>query len=242
MRILAIDSSAVSASAAVLEDGKLLGEFFINTRQTHSQTLMPMIDNVLKCTCTPLNSIDLFAVSAGPGSLTGVRIGVACIKGMAMPDNKPCAGVSTLEAMAYNLAHLDATICAVMDARCQQVYNAIFDANGGTLQRLTKDRAISIEDLAQECRNILEKTKKPLLLVGDGAKLCYNTTGFAQMNVTLPPEHLLYQRAFGVAQAASRLYNLGETVIPAELAPIYLRLPQAERELKKRLNGKVGIK
>lgn len=236
MRILAIDSSAISASAAVLEDDRLLGEFFINTRQTHSQTLMPMVESVLKCTNVPLNSIDLFAVSAGPGSFTGVRIGVACVKGMAMPEKKPCAGVSTLEAIAYNLAHLDAVVCAVMDARCGQVYNAVFSSNGGNLQRITEDRAISIEDLTKECKSIGEKYTKPLFLVGDGAKLCYNTSGFHELNAVLPPEHLLYQRAFGVAKSAAALYTRGKTVTPAALAPIYLRLPQAERELKKHQN------
>jgi tRNA threonylcarbamoyladenosine biosynthesis protein TsaB len=236
MRILAIDSSAISASAAVVEDDKLLGEFYINTRQTHSQTLMPMVEQVLKCTCVPLNSIDLFAVSAGPGSFTGVRIGVACIKGMAMADKKPCAGVSTLEAIAQNLAHMDAIVCAVMDARCGQVYNAVFTANGGKLQRITEDRAISIEDLTKECKTIGEKYSKPLFLVGDGAKLCYNTTGFHELNASLPPEHLLNQRAFGVAQSALALSEQGKTVTPAALAPIYLRMPQAERELRKRQN------
>ena len=130
MKILAVDSSAIPASAAVWEDGRLLGEFYSNTRQTHSQTLLPMVENLLKCTQTALNEIDLFAVSAGPGSFTGVRIGVACVKGLAMPEDKPCAGVSTLEAIAWNLAHLRGTICAVMDARCQQVYNAVFEADG----------------------------------------------------------------------------------------------------------------
>ena len=137
MRILAIDSSAGAASAAIWEDGSLLGEFFTNTRLTHSQTLMPMIGGVLDCARVPLESIDLFAVSAGPGSFTGVRIGVASIKGLAMAQGKPCAGVSTLEAMARNLAHLEGLVCAVMDARCGQVYNALFLAERGTLTRLT---------------------------------------------------------------------------------------------------------
>lgn len=121
MKILALDSSAVSASAAVLDDDKVLGEFFINTKQTHSQTLMPMVQQVLTQTKTSLEEMDLFAVSAGPGSFTGVRIGVACVKGMAFAQNKPCIGVSTLEAMAYPLSMLNGIICAVMDARCQQV-------------------------------------------------------------------------------------------------------------------------
>ncbi|MBE6829198.1 MAG: tRNA (adenosine(37)-N6)-threonylcarbamoyltransferase complex dimerization subunit type 1 TsaB [Ruminococcaceae bacterium] len=235
MRILAIDSSATAASAALLDDDRLLGEFYINTRLTHSQTLMPMIDHLLQCTRTELGNVDLFAVSAGPGSFTGVRIGVASIKGLAMAQNKPCAGVSALEAMAQNLAHMDCTVCAVMDARCGQVYNAIFSAHENSVERITPDRALSIEDLAQECENYT----KPIFLVGDGAKLCYNNERFKSLNAVLPPEHLLYQRAWGVAKSAQKVYEQGGAVSPAALMPIYLRPPQAERELKKRIKGEI---
>lgn len=233
MRILAIDSSATAASAALVDDSKVLGEFYINTKLTHSQTLMPMIDNVFRCMRTDLNSVDLFAVSTGPGSFTGIRIGVASIKGLAMAQNKPCVGVSTLEAMAFNLAHMECTICAVMDARCGQVYNAIFKAHCGSLERITPDRALSIEDLAQECENYA----KPLFLVGDGAKLCYNNEQFEKCGAVLPPEPLIYQRACGVAKSAQLVYKQSGAVTAAALMPIYLRLPQAERELKKRLKG-----
>lgn len=233
MRILSIDSSATAASAALVDDEKVLGEFYINTSLTHSQTLMPMIDNVFRCTRTDLNSVDLFAVSAGPGSFTGIRIGVASIKGLAMAQNKPCVGVSTLEAIARNLEHLECTICAVMDARCGQVYNAIFKAHSGSLERVTPDRALSIADLAQEC----EDDTNPIFLVGDGAKLCYNSEQFIKCSAVLPPEPLLYQRACGVAKSALLVYKQGGVVTPAALMPIYLRLPQAERELKKRLKG-----
>lgn len=235
MRILAIDSSATAASAALLDDSRLLGEFYINTRLTHSQTLMPMIDNLLRCTRSDLQSVDLFAVSVGPGSFTGIRIGVASVKGLAMAQNKPCAGVSTLEAMAQNLAHLDCTVCAVMDARCGQVYNAIFMVHGNSIKRITPDRALSIENLAEECKNYA----KPLFLVGDGAKLCYNNERFKSLNAVLPPEHLLYQRAWGVARSAVNVYEQGGAVSPAALMPVYLRPPQAERELKKRIKGEI---
>ena len=235
MRILAIDSSATAASAALLDDSRLLGEFYINTRLTHSQTLMPMIDNLLRCTRSDLQSVDLFAVSAGPGSFTGIRIGVASVKGLAMAQNKPCAGVSTLEAMAQNLGHLDCTVCAVMDARCGQVYNAIFTAHGNSIERITPDRALSIENLAEDCKNYA----KPLFLVGDGAKLCYNNERFKSLNAVLPPEHLLYQRAWGVARSAVNVYKQGGAVSPAALMPVYLRPPQAERELKKRIKGEI---
>lgn len=235
MKILAIDSSATAASAALLDDSRLLGEFYINTRLTHSQTLMPMIDNLLRCTRSDLQSVDLFAVSAGPGSFTGIRIGVASVKGLAMAQNKPCAGVSTLEAMAQNLAHLDCTVCAVMDARCGQVYNAIFMVHGNSIKRITPDRALSIENLAEECKNYA----KPLFFVGDGAKLCYNNERFKSLNAVLPPEHLLYQRAWGVARCAFNVYEQGGAVSPAALMPVYLRPPQAERELKKRIKGEI---
>jgi len=237
MKILAIDSTATAASAAVLEDDQLLGEFFIHTSFTHSQTLMPMVQNVLDCVGVSVNEIDLFAVAAGPGSFTGVRIGVASIKGMAMASGKPCVGVSTLEAMAYNIALPGATVCAVMDARRDQVYNAVFRLEKDQIKRITPDRAISIQDLLEECKNY----SQPLFLVGDGAKLCYNTNGFQELAVVLPPEPSQYQRAFGVGKAAFGAWQRGEAVTASELLPIYLRLPQAERELKKRLeNQKEG--
>ena len=220
MKILALDSSAVSASAAVLDDDKVLGEFFINTKQTHSQTLMPMVQQVLTQTKTSLEEMDLFAVSAGPGSFTGVRIGVACVKGMAFAQNKPCIGVSTLEAMAYPLSMLNGIICAVMDARCQQVYD---------------DCAVAISDLAESLKQYSNET---IYLVGDGAKLCYESEAFQPLQVRLVAEHLQYQRAVGVAQcAALHLKQEDCTVTAEQLAPVYLRLPQAERELKKKLEG-----
>jgi len=231
--ILSIDSSAVAASVALTREKHLLGEFYCNVGLTHSQTLMPMVQNLLLCAKVPVSAVDLFAVSAGPGSFTGIRIGIASIKGLAFPENKPCIGVSTLEVIACNLVHLEGTVCAVMDARCGQVYNAIFKATGGTLSRLTPDRAISIDDLAAEC----EKYEKPLFLVGDGAKLCYNRQRFQGLGAKFPPEPLLYQRASGVAQVAAQDYEAGKSVSPAALMPVYLRPPQAERALVRRKGG-----
>ncbi len=233
MKILALDSSAVSASACVMEDGKVLGESFVNIQQTHSQTLMVMAQNVLQSTGVPLEQIGLFAVAAGPGSFTGVRIGVSCVKGMAMARQKPCAGVSTLAAMAENLRDCAGIVCAVMDARCQQVYNALFRAEYGTLTRLTEDRAISIAELAAACAQL----DAPVYLVGDGALLCSKAEGFAGLpHVRLASEPLRYQRSSGVAAVALQMAAAGQTVSAAGLAPIYLRLPQAERELKRKQN------
>ena len=226
MLILALDSSAASASVALLEDGKILSEFYINTKQTHSQTLMPMVESVLKLTNKTLDDVTCMAVSAGPGSFTGVRIGVSCVKGLSMTRNIPCAGVSTLRAMAENARQLTGIVCAVMDARCGQVYNALFRAESGKLTRLCDDRALPIAELLDECKTFAEK----IYLVGDGAELCYKT--FEAVRAELLQPQLRFQRASGVAMAAQEMIENGQTVTPDALMPIYLRLPQAERELK----------
>lgn len=229
MLILAIDSSASPASVAVVEDGKRIGEFFVHTKQTHSQTLLPMVDELLKSVGKTCADFDLMAVSSGPGSFTGVRIGVACVKGLALPAGVACCGVSTLEAIAYGARSYEgAVVCAVMDARCGQVYHALFRIEQGGVTRLTEDRAVSIEELSQECSSYAES----LILFGDGAELCHRT--FEAWGARLAPEELRYQRAGSVALAAQRLASCGKTVSAAELLPAYLRLPQAERELKKR--------
>ena len=230
MKVLALDSSAKACSVAIMDDNRILGSFFINTALTHSQTLVPMIDSVLKNTSTNLQSIDRIAVSAGPGSFTGVRIGVSAVKGIAMPLKKPCVSVSTLEAMPYNVIDRDTVVCAVMDARCSQVYNALFDVINGEVIRLCDDRALSIEDLGKE----LKTFRKKIILVGDGAELCYNSFKEISVDISLAPESQRYQNAVGVAMASKDK----ETISASELMPAYLRLPQAERELKKKTEGK----
>ena len=230
MKILAIDSSAKAASVALVEDGRLLGEFFINVGLTHSQTLMPMVEDLLKNTGVKLSEVEAFAVSAGPGSFTGLRIGIASVKGMALLSDTPCVGVSTLEAMAYNFIGEDVLVCAVMDARCNQVYNAIFEVSDAKVTRLTPDRTISIEALYAEVASL----DREVLFVGDGALLCYNrnTNG---LNVRLAPEGKRFQRASSVAFAALALLASGQKPVSSEaLAPTYLRIPQAERELKRK--------
>lgn len=229
MTILAVDSSASPCSAALVQDKKILSSFFSNTALTHSRTLVPMLDAVLRNTDSDLSRVDALAVSVGPGSFTGVRIGVAAVKGLAMQDNIPCVAVSTLEAMAYNFIGFDCIVCAVMDARRSQVYNGIFSVVNGSVERLCEDRALSIGDLAED----LKTYDGNIVIVGDGAELCYNSFKEILPNVTLAPEHLRYQNAVGVAMAAE-----GKDHISAEeLMPSYLRLPQAERELKKRLEN-----
>lgn len=230
MKILAIDSSAKAASVALVEDGRLLGEFFINVGLTHSQTLMPMVEDLLKNTGVKLSEVEAFAVSAGPGSFTGLRIGIASVKGMALLSDTPCVAVSTLEAMAYNFIGEDVLVCAVMDARCNQVYNAIFEVRDANVTRLTPDRTISIEALYAEVAAI----DREAVFVGDGALLCYNrnTNG---LNVRLAPEAKRFQRASSVAFAALASLASGQKTVSSEaLAPTYLRIPQAERELKRK--------
>lgn len=232
MKILAVDTTASPVSAALLCDGVLLGEFYLNVRTTHSQTLMPLVSTLLKTTGTDIKDIDLFAVNAGPGSFTGVRIGVSSVKGMSMPLGKPCAAVSTLEAMAYCMPYTEGTVCAVMDARCSQVYNAMFSLNGGVVTRLTEDRALPVAELKDDLANY----SGTIYLVGDGAELCAKSFGDIE-NVVLTPPNIRFQHACGTAAAAAELAERGELTTSEELMPTYLRLPQAERELLARQAG-----
>ena len=170
MRVLAIDVSALAASAALMQDGKLLGEFFLNVGLTHSTTLMPMIEQLLRYAGVGANDVDLFAVTNGPGSFTGVRIGVATVKGMAMAADKPCVGVSSLEAMAYNLPFCPSIVCCAMDARRDQVYTALFRAGGGRMERLLPDSAMAVGELGA----LLQTYDCPVTFLGDGAQLCFD--------------------------------------------------------------------
>ena len=231
MLILAFETSAKAASVALWE-GKLLGESYQNTGLTHSQTLMVMAEDLLKQCGKPPADVTHVAVAAGPGSFTGVRIGVAAAKGFAWGRQLPLCGVSTLEAMALTLGAWEGTVCSVMDARRSQVYNALFRAEGGTLTRLREDRAISLEELGRELREI----PGTIYLVGDGSDLTHRTLKDTVPNLATSPEHRRHQRASGVALAALRQIEAGEAVDAASLVPNYLRLSQAERErLEKKL-------
>lgn len=228
MKILAIDSSARSASAAVGDGEHLLSEVFVNNGFTHSKTLMNVAADALKFSSLTVDDIDLIVCVTGPGSFTGIRIGVACAKGIAFPNNIPCVGISTLEAMAYNAADFSGYVCAVMDARCAQVYTATFKVNFGTVERITEDRAISIAQLIDE----LDALNDTVYLLGDGAHLIKKASD--NENFILTKENIRFQKASGALLAA---LNKNESVAPDELVPVYLRLPQAERELKNKLKG-----
>ena len=226
MKILALETSAKAVSAAVAEDGKILCSGYQDTGLTHSRTLLPMVDSVLNSCGEKMEHVDVVAVAAGPGSFTGVRIGVAAAKGFAWGKEIPCYGVSTLEAMAIGFGEWEGHICACMDARRNQVYNAIFLADGTAPLRRTEDRAIALAELKTE----LEHIDGPVYLVGDGAGLTYRTLAPEIANLILPAEHRTHQRAVGVGLAALAAIDRGEEGNAAALAPNYLRLSQAERE------------
>lgn len=237
MKILAIDSSARAGSVAIVEDKTLLGETFINVGLTHSQTLMPMVADLFKNTDVSIEDIDVFAVSVGPGSFTGLRIGLAAIKGMAFSNETPCIAVSTLLSMAYNFLFEDVTVCSVMDAHCNQFYSATFDVCAEKITRLTPDRALSLEELCAE----ISKLEKKTVIVGDGAVLCYNKIvsdpKFKDKKFFLAPEGKRFQKASSVAFAAYDAYlkSGNDALVRAEdLVPEYLKLSQAERNLNQK--------
>ena len=225
MKILALETSAKAVSAAVSENGKILCSGYQDTGLTHSRTLMPIVEHILKNTGLTVADIDAIAVAAGPGSFTGIRIGVAAAKGLAFAADKPAVGVSTLAAMARNVAFCDGLVVCAMDARRQQVYNALFEAKDGQLTRLTPDRAISLEELAAELENDL----RPKTVVGDGARLCFAHLTEAGISCRLAPAHLVMQNAMSVALEAEAMAAEGNLVSAQALEPVYLRPAQADR-------------
>lgn len=231
LRILALDSTADVSSVAVCEGEKLLSEITINTGNTHSQTLLPSVEMALKLADLSVDDVDLFTCSVGPGSFTGVRIGVATVKGLAFGKEKPCVPVSTLDALAYNLRGYNGIICPVMNARRMQVYNALFRCENGILTRLCDDRAISIAELEAE----LLAHGEPIYLCGDGYDITVG--GMKNVKVEPVPERQRFQNGYSVAMVALKRYENGEFVSDAVLAPTYLRPSQAERERQARIDA-----
>ena len=227
MNILAVDTAGKTAGVALLQDDRLLYECYLDAGMTHSETILPLIDNCLKFCHLTCADIDVYGVNAGPGSFTGLRIGLAAFKGLAFPRETLCAPVSTLEALAA--AHTgEGTVLCALDARRAQVYSAAFDL--ATHERLMDDDARAVADLAQ----FVENCKKPLFFVGDGAALCYNKYGEIPGVLAVPPA-LRGGRAAAVALVAKQMARHGETVLPEALLPDYHRLSQAERERAERL-------
>lgn len=244
MLLLAIDTSAKAASvclssyagdtdAGVTSEPQILGEYFLQASMQHAKTLMPMCAHLLtQCEVDPAQ-IDLFAISHGPGSFTGLRNGMSALKGMAYAAQKPCLGVSTLDVIAWGASAFVGIVCAVMDARCQQVYHAAYRQTAIGRERLSPDEAVTLEALETTLLRYQQEVAGdlPILLIGDGASLCYETFVGKIPHLRLASPQLRQQRASGVAAAAWAHLSAGGALTPAtELVPAYLRLPQAERE------------
>ena len=231
MKILALDSSGLVASVAVVEDEVLLAEYTVNYKKTHSQTLLPMLDEISRMIELDLESIDAIAVAAGPGSFTGLRIGSATAKGLGLALNKPLIGVPTVEALAYNLYDVPGFICPIMDARRRQVYTGIYSFEQHQMKTIKEQTAMGIEELAEE----LNQRNQPVIFLGDGVAVYRDTI---KEKLTVPfdfaPVHLNKQRAGAVAALGARYYAEGKTETAREHQPEYLRVSQAERERAER--------
>lgn len=233
MKILSFDGTARAASVALLEDGRAIATYTVDNGLTQSELLLPMAEHLLMSSHTTFSDIEVFAVTEGPGSFTGVRIGTSLVAGIAFARNIPCVGVSTLEALAENLAGLSGIFLPVMDARRGQVYTATFSSDGETISRKTPDRAISLTELSDELR----AEHAPIYLVGDGYAVAYSALTAAGIKLQKTPEPLITASAVSVGRVAQRKAMRGETVTDRELVPTYLRLPQAERERLERINN-----
>lgn len=231
MITLAIDSSSQAGSVAVARDGNLLGEFFINNKTTHSQTILPMIDHLLSIVDLTINEIDVIAVTSGPGSFTGLRIGLATVKGLAYSRNIPCVVLSTLEALAFNVQNPEGLIVPVMDARRNQVYTACYQMSGTDFRTIVEPTTLMIAELELFLKE--EHSDKRIVLVGDGAELCYNSMKNSLNNLEIAPEHLRHQRASSIICGAYQNNHIDRLVCAQQIEPEYLRIPQAERELGK---------
>ena len=235
MIILAFDSTAKAASCAVLDGEKCLALYTIDNGLTQSELLLPMAENMLRSLKMSFSDVDLFAAAVGPGSFTGVRIGVSLIKGLAFGTDTPCVGVSTIEALAENLSPLDGILVPCMDARRAQVYSATFLSSGGEIKRLTDDRAIALSSLAEELR---EYKDTPIYLSGDGYEVAKKALAQYGIITKDTPPLLITENAHSVGLVAKKMYERREFTSDREIAPTYLRLPQAERERLEREAGK----
>ena len=234
MKILGIDSSGIVASAAIADEKNIIAEFTINNKQTHSQTLLPMIDMVVKMSGVQLEEIDAIAVAAGPGSFTGLRIGSSTAKGLALALNKPIVSVPTLDGLAYRLAISEGIICPIMDARRNQVYTAVYKMENGELKALSEQKAVDIHELFEE----LEKYNEKVVFIGDGVDVHRETIIEEYKGKSeFAPVHMAKQSAAAVAALGMIYYNQGKAESGAEHKPVYLRKSQAEREREERLKN-----
>lgn len=234
MRILALDSSGLVASVAIVEEEQMIAEYTINYKKTHSQTLLPMLDEVIKMTQIDLNTIDAIAISGGPGSFTGLRIGSATAKGLGFALNKPLIHIKTIEALAYNLYANQQVICPIMDARRNQVYTGLYEFHGQEFQVIEDQVAIFIEEVIER----LNELGREVIFIGDGIPPYQE---IIQQMIKVPyhfaPAHLCRQRAGAVGMLGIQYYKAGKIETAAEHGPEYLRVSQAERELQEKLKG-----
>ena len=232
MKLLAIDSSGMVASVAVLTEDKLIGEYTINNKKTHSQTLLPMIDEMMQMIGQDISDIDAIAIAAGPGSFTGLRIGSATAKGLALALNKPIISVPTMEAIASNVYGTEQLLCPIMDARNQQVFTGMYRYVDGKLTTVIEQTVLPVEELC----NKINELKQDIMFLGDGVSV-YETYLEEHVTVkkTYAPAHLINQRASAVGMCGFRLYQEGKVDTADSHVPEYLRLSQAEREMQERL-------
>lgn len=234
MKILGIDSSGLVASAAIADEKNIIAEFTVNNKQTHSQTLLPMIEKVVDMSGIELEQIDAIAIAAGPGSFTGLRIGSATAKGIGLALKKPIVSVPTLEGLAYRVGVFDGLICPIMDARRGQVYTGIYKADSDGLTCLSEQKAVDIHDILKE----LEEYDEKVIFLGDGVEVHRETIENELKNeFVFAPVHLSKQSAAAVAVLGSIYFEQGKAESADEHKPIYLRKSQAEREREERLKN-----
>ncbi len=235
MKVLAIDTSTAVAAIALMDDEKLLGEYSLNNKKTHSQKLMVMIKEIFKDLEIMPSDIDVFAASTGPGSFTGLRIGVTTAKAMAFATSKPVIGVPTLDALAYNVVTSSFIICPILDARNNQVFTALYQSKDGKLERITEYLGIPVDELVQ----LIKEKNKTVIFTGDAIDLHrdYFITELSG-NCEFSPLAMRLQRASSVAEIALKMAKEGKFESSFELVPFYLRKSQAERELEKKLCAK----
>ena len=227
MKIIALDSSGLVASVALLEDDTLVAEYTTNFKKTHSQTLLPMLDEIVKMTEWNAQEADAIAVAGGPGSFTGLRIGSATAKGLALAWDKPVISVPTVDALAYNLYGTNQYICPIMDARRNQVYTGIYTFENGQFQVIKEQCAVAMDEIAEE----LNKYGKPVIFSGDGVPVHQERLKeIMKVPYSFAPVHLSRQSAGAVGALAMEYYKAGKIQTAAEHAPEYLRMSQAERE------------
>ena len=235
MKLLALDSSGLVASVAIMEDDTLVAEYTVNYKKTHSQTLLPMLDEIVKMTQTDLETLDAIAVTSGPGSFTGLRIGSATAKGLGLSLKKPIISVPTLEGLAYNFSDTPWLICPMMDARRQQVYTGIYRFCDGKLREVMAGCACPVEEVLEKCNELGQK----VIFLGDGVpRYQQMIDDLVKVEYRIAPAHMSRQRAGAVAARAMDLYREGIIETAAEHAPVYFRKSQAERELEGKNKGK----